>query len=228
MHFFYTKFGLVRKDEQQYVVTDNFETKAIFASEVDPADPRKQAKLQTLVPIAQLITIADLDALLDPDDPSNKAAVVENAKLAIKNEGRKPSDKLRLVPKVVVAPDQAFTGVRLVRGSSLENGEKRLTLVRCETDAADGKIRLHVCKWTHQEIVIDVKISPNLIRVFLFTTSADPNSQEGTGTRSYTLTPTGSAASFLNVLFGFTQPVPHEKVAILDACFLNPNALKRT
>jgi len=95
-------------------------------------------------------------------------------------------------------------------------------------DPADGKIRLHACKWTHQEIVIDVKISATRIQVFLFSTAADPNNSNGTGIRAYSMTPAGVLASFLNVLFGFTHPVPNEKVAILDACFVNPSALKRT
>lgn len=231
MHFFYTGFGLVRGGEQPYLVTDNFETRAIFASELDPADPKKKAKLQKLTPMAEVgkvETISDLDALLDPDDPSNNTATAENVKRNVANERLKAGQKQALVPRVMVAPDRAFTGARFINGSLLENGAKTGALVRCEKDPADGKIRLHACKWTHQEIVIDVKISPTRIQVFLFSTAADPNNSKGTGIRAYTLTPAGAAASFLNVLFGFTHPLPNEKVAILDACFLNPRALKRT
>ena len=50
------------------------------------------------------------------------------------------------MPRIVVAPDQAFTGARFINGSLLENGGKTGALVRCAKDPADGKIRLHACK----------------------------------------------------------------------------------
>lgn len=41
-----------------------------------------------------------------------------------------------------------------------------------------------------------------------------PPTKEGRETRS------------LNILFGFMQAVPSERLDILDACFVNPGALK--
>jgi hypothetical protein len=98
------------------------------------------------------------------------------------------------------------------------------------TDPKDGKTRLHACKWTHQEIVVDVKISSTRIQVFLFSTAAGPTTQEGTGIRVYDLSPTkdGHETRSLNVLYGFMHAGPQERVQILDACFLNPAALKLT
>lgn len=110
------------------------------------------------------------------------------AKAANKTLPPRPS----LVPLVVIAPEKAFAGARLIAASLIGNsaGQKDPAdcLVRCEKEG-DGKVRLHACKWTHQEIVLDVKVSPSSIQVFLFSTAGGPSGDDGTGIRKYDLPP---------------------------------------
>jgi hypothetical protein len=236
MHFFYTGFGLVKAGEQDYVVlSGNIEANAIFAADPDPTDAKR--KLQELTPAASVGVIQDLDDLLDGDDASNKAALAENAKRiaahaklaeAARAAGKPIPSGPALLPTVVIAPAKSFTGARFIKPSLVGNGAKRNVIVRCVTDPADGKVRLHACKWTHQEIVVDVKVSATRIQVLLFSTAGGPTTQEGTGIRTYDLAPTkdGRETSNLNILFGFMHAAANEKIQILDACSLNPAALK--
>ena len=241
MHFFYTGFGLIKAGEQDYFsLPAKIDPQEVFAADPDPADPKQKRKLQELTPVANVPVITDLDALLDAEDPSNKAAAALNAKLndahqkavaAAKAANKTLPPRPSLVPLVVIAPEKAFAGARLIAASLIGNsaGQKDPAdcLVRCEKEG-DGKVRLHACKWTHQEIVLDVKVSPSSIQVFMFSTAGGPSGDDGTGIRKYDLPPTkeGRETRSLNILFGFMQAVPSERLDILDACFVNPGALK--
>lgn len=225
MHFFYTGFGLAGDpNDQQYVSFDTLEGTEIFEANPDPGDPRKKAQLQDLKARTAIPTLSseDLEALLDPADPDNIAAAAANAK-----------EPKTLKARVVVVPNKAFEGARFIDASLLGNqpvaaAQRRTSLVRCYADAAKGKTLLHVCKWTHQEIVIDVKVSPKRITIYLFSTAGGPSGESGTGLRVYAMDPTtnGRETRHLNVQFGFMYPTTNENIALLDACFLNPALLK--
>ena len=224
MHFFYTGFGLVRKGEQPYFSFTNVDGQAVFESNPDLTDPKGKAALQELTPQANIgrLTADDLDAILDPADPTNIAAAAANANLPV-----------TLVPRVVVAPDKKFEGARIIDTSQLGNAPRLTksnlkTLIRCVTEK-DGKVRLHACKWTHQEVVVDAKISATNIKICLFSTAGGASGDGGTGLRVYNLSPTtasGRETRHLNVLLGFMHPTANENVAVLDASFLNPTVLK--
>jgi len=229
MHFFYTGFGLVKKGEQQYVAFNNVEGgQSIFESNPDPSNPK--LAVQELAPVASIdiLSESDLDGLLDAQDPSNVAAAAANARL--RAAGNVTST---LLPRVVVASDKRFEGARRLDASLLGNAtiseaRKRFALVRCVVEK-DGKVRLHVAKWTHQEIVVDVKLSVNRIQISLFSTEGGPTASDGTGLRVYSLSPTtasGRETRHLNILFGSMHASANENIDVLDACSLNPTTLK--
>lgn len=87
-------------------------------------------------------------------------------------------------------------------------------------------VRLHVMKWTHQEIVIDVVRRPGAVRICLFSTAGGQTQNSGTGIRTYNLLP-DSIDSTMDVVFGFIDKTTSENVARLDACYLNPGILRR-
>jgi len=238
MHFFFTAFGLVRPGEQPYVRADGpFDPAAIFESSPDPGNPKK--KLLELTPKDAIGEIADLDTLADPDDRSNKAAAARTA--AAQSAWKEACAKAKAVskptpieplpvPPVVLAPGKEFTGARLVDRKLIGNARDGVAIVRCVQDSTDRKFRLHACKWTHQEIVVDVKVTPSAIKVFTFSTGGGDD-RSSSGIRVFDLVPpttTSAETKHLDVVFGFMHPGVRENTTLLDASLLNPNALRKT
>jgi hypothetical protein len=226
MHFFYTGYGDAAAGEQDYL-TDSVATDGAAFYVSRPDDKDKTSPRETTA--AGSISTASLDDLLDPDSNINKAA-----------KAHKP-------PQLPVVAKAGFTGIARVSAKELMNGASGNAFVRAEiTEMADfdevpgtppapstfkpnGKKvkvpRLKVIKFTHQEVVVDAKTNAaGATKVCLMSTAA-ADADGDSGIRVYNLV---DASKALNVFIGFVHTTAKEDKELLDACFLNPDVLKKT
>ena len=258
MHAFYLAFQSFAAggDEQAFVSFTNMESTFVPCRSADPKDAKNT--IYELKPLSSLTTITNLDELLDPNDKANKAAqeknkdrkemddLVNQAKAnkdlktdpdwvkAVGALGKKnvyPGPQ-SLLPTVDIAKDKKFTDTRLIDarlvGNARISDNERLVAVRCE-DRKDGTVELVVCKWYHEEIVVNVKVEAKKVTVSLFSTAAyDGQEAIGTGIRIYEFpdkAKDGTEYRENDKLYGFVYAKVSEPVPLLDAVYLNTTIL---
>lgn len=222
MHLFYTGFGAAGADQDYPTTLLPWEGAAVFVDRL----PDKTTK-RVATPFAT-IAVVKIEDIVDANHPINKAIALQNKAItdnALANK-RKPS---QLTPLSIIDPAKRFDGVRRMDAESLGNGSRGDAFVKCVDDPNPkvNAVRLHVMKWTHQEIIVDIVTQPRSVLIRLFSTAAGSFGTDGTGIRSYTLRSDDTVDAKMNIVFGFIGETAAERVALMDACYLNPALLRR-
>jgi hypothetical protein len=226
MHLFYSGFGAAGADQNYPTTSRPWEDGQVHVDRLPQTDKTTR---RVLTPIAN-IAVVKLEDVIDSNHVINMA-------IARKNDA---TDRGQKTPLSIVDPSKRFDGVRRMSAASLFNGSDGDAFVKCVDEKAQDPtnakqtldvVRLHVLKWTHQEMIVDVRmLKTGGVLVILFATAADPNSSNGTGIRLYNLSankdPAKNIDATMNIVFGFISPTTNEKTALLDACYLNPTLLR--
>lgn len=225
MHLFYSGFGPAGADQDYPTTSMPWQDAKVFVNRLPPTDKARREATS----IADM-ALVKLDDVIDPEHPINKAIERKNA--------ARPKEPL--TPRSIVDPAKRFEGVRRMAAASLQNSAPGEAFVKCvdeKTSIQDPSkptgtmmtldvVRLHVMKWTHQELVVDVVTRPGAVRVCLFSTAGGESHNGGTGIRTYNLLPNSIDAT-MDVVFGFIDKTTSENVSRMDACYLNPGILRR-
>ena len=223
MHLFYTGFGLARADQDYPTTLLPWEGAAVFVNRLPDKDKTKRVA----TPIANIAQVK-IEDIVDVNHPINQAIAQKNkvdTERALNGKQKPP----QLTPLSIIDPAKRFDGVRRMDAESLGNGARGDAFVKCVDDdpKVGNLVRLQVMKLTHQEIIIDIVTKPRGVIIQLFSTAAGPIGESGTGIRSHVLPDADPVDAKMNIVFGFIGETALEKVALMDACYLNPALLRK-